>query len=247
MVQPSVTWSARLVAALSISFALAGCATTPPKAEAPSRSPEEMLRAVCSVGESVKGARGFVMVSAKSPDASGRFPATVDAKAEPATLRLEVTNLAGGTEALISIDRDRYEIRVPGRKRRTERGYGQWGGIPLRWANALFLGRVPCPAPTATDELRLGTDAQGRLVVDQPPALGRDAERFTYSFAERDGRLWPEHLSWERRGVFAREVEFRFHEPEPGTASPRRWEAKSREGEVKVRWSERRTDRDGNA
>jgi hypothetical protein len=62
-------------------------------------------------------------------------------------------------------------------------------------------------------------------------------EKFIYSFRSWGGKAWPEKLHWERNGGAG--VDFKFDDPEDKTASPRKWEAKSVQGEVKVRWRDR--------
>jgi hypothetical protein len=225
----------------SLTLSLTSCAHRAP-APAPDASPEAELRRICSAADAVQAARGFVTVSAKSKDASGRFPATVAAERAGGRLKMEVTNLTGGTEARISVEGERYEIEVPGKKKRVERGYGQWGGIPLRWANALFLGSLPCPPPGAAAEVSREVDGSLRATVRGGMMLGSDEESFLWTLGKVDGRSWPKGLTWERKGSFAKRVEFRFFEPEAGTGAPRRWEARGAEGEVKVRWNDRRVE-----
>jgi hypothetical protein len=215
---------------------LSSCATAP---SAKKVDPATLYEDACSIGANSRTVKGAVWLKAQSKEASGQFPAYVTAQA-PDRLRMEVTNLVGGTEAVISVQGQKYSIRVPKQKARNEQGHGSWGGIPLRWATELFLGRVPCPAPgkapAGASLTRAGDD---ELRVDVPAALGGDPETYVYKFRGWAGRLWPESLHWERQGGFAVAVDFKFDDPEDKTGSPRKWEAKSAQGEVKLRWKDR--------
>jgi hypothetical protein len=224
------------VIALGLAF-LAGCASVPKGAgEAPAEL-KTLLDAACSPGTSVASMRGSVWLKAKSSEASGQFPAGVEAT-DPGKLLLEITNLVGGTEARIRVDDRHYRIEVPGKPRQDREGWGAWGGIPLEWATELFIGRVPCPPASDRAEARLSMSGED-LVVETPHSLEREAEKFVFGFRKWGGQPWPERLRWERAGAMPLVVEFKFDDPDDATHSPRRWEAKSAQGEVKVRWKDR--------
>lgn len=216
-------------------LAFSRCAHSPISRE---RDPAELLQAACSPGAGVREVKGSVWMKAVSREASGQFPATVLATA-PDRLQMEVTNLLGGTEALISVQGKDYSVRVPNQKGRDRKGVHSWGGIPLRWATDLFLGRVPCPSGTDSGTRKLVVSESGELSVEVPASLEGDAQFFTYRFRSWAGQPWAEALSWERKGAFPVRVDFKFEDPEDKTGSPKKWEAKSSTGEVKVRWKDR--------
>lgn len=222
----------RFLIVLGLASALAGCSHAPSGQEA---DPRYLLSHACSPGVKVKSAHGAILLKAHSPDASGQFPAQVVATA-PDHLLIEVTNLLGGSEATIAVDGGRYRVTIPHGKS-SEEGSDSWGGIPLEWATDLFLGRIPCP-PSFSTESDLGV-VNGELIAKVPASLGRDAEVFRYRFRNWAGSPWPEALHWERKGGLPAQVDFVFEDPEDKTRSPRRWEARSQRGEVKVRWRER--------
>lgn len=215
---------------------IVGCAHTPVKKGIDSMT---LLSHACEPGRDVQGVEGSVWLKAKSREASGQFPAGVKAET-PNSLKLEVTNLVGGTEAIITVDGQEYSIDVPKEKARSEKGFASWGGIPLRWATELFLGRIPCPSPNETGKNSISVNAEGQLVVETEATLGKGAEVFTYTFRSWGGEPWPEALLWERRDNLPISVEFRFDAPDDATGSPLKWEAKSEKGEVKVRWRDRK-------
>lgn len=220
----------------------AGCASAPPVTDKTS-DPKQLYEQACSHGAQVKGARGSVWLKAKSKEASGQFPAMVNAQT-PNILRLEVTNPLGGTEAVITVSGSKYWLQVPGKKDRSMQGYGSWGGIPLHWATELFLGKIPCPPyKLGSDQLKLTMNDAGELIAVVKQSLDGAEERYTYRFGNWNDTAWPESMSWERKGAFGTKVDFVFGEPEDETGSPRKWEAKSPQGEVKVKWRDRDTTR----
>ncbi|MEK6706421.1 MAG: hypothetical protein AABZ06_11605 [Bdellovibrionota bacterium] len=198
--------------------------------------PKILLDAACgadSPGASLKAVKGSVWLKAKSNEASGQFPASVMVTS-PAIMRMEIQNLFGGVEAIISVEGNKYKIEVPndtGKAHLKETGKDHWGGIPLNLAVDLFLGKLPCPTMSSVRHADIEDD---QLVI-----TSNLEERFVYRFEKFMDGFWPDYLHWERYGERPLSVEFRFYDPENGTKSPKRWEAKSKLGEIKVRWRER--------
>ena len=210
--------------------------------EKQSRSAEDLDRLyhmTCEIGQSVRSVQGTVLLKAKSSEASGQYPADVMASA-PDQLRLDVTNVLGGTEASIRISHNHFEVlRSDERVEQSEGPHGSWGGIPLYWATDLFLGRIPCSEQNA--ELKLSQNSEGDLIATVPEKKGREwREKFVYRYQMEDGKFWPVAMNWERIGSSATSVDFRFEAPEKQTLSPMKWEAKSQQGAIKVRWRERK-------
>ena len=222
----------RIVSSLVAVVVLSGCAGQKVR-EQPSAS--ELRQRACGLGEATQEVKGSVWMNAKSADSSGQFPAEV--MVTPGSLRMEVTNLVGGREALITVDGARYSIEREGK---VQKGRKSWGGIPLRWANVLFLGRVPCPelSTRGVDSEKLQLTPEGELVIETI-----NQERFIYRFRSWAGAPWPEFVRWESgaRSDKALAVEFEFSEPEDKTGAAKIWSAKSAQGEVKVRWKDRET------
>ena len=228
-------WAAGL-ALIGFSY---GCAHAPlEKAE----DPQKLIVQACAPGSLVKSVKGSAWMKLQSKEVSGQFPANVISQG-PEDLRLEVTNLLGGTEAVITVQGRHYEVNVPSKKKGTkaqkEEGSGSWGGIPLQWATDLFLGRIPCPAATVLSGSKISVGDSGDLTVETPASLEHEVEKYVYHFRKWEGTPWPESLHWERQGAFANAVDFKFDDPEDKTRSPKKWEAKSSRGEVKVRWKDR--------
>lgn len=184
----------------------------------------------------------------ESKEAKGQFPATIEAR-KPDQVQIEVTNLLGGREALIEVKQGKFSVDVPQKEGGTRHGEGEgsWGGIPLRWASRLFLGQIPCPIEIEESKIRLERNPDGDLIAET------QFERFVYRFRSWAGKAWPESLHWERKEIQPKKksfgaaaeavgavVDFKFDAPEDQTGSPKRWEAKSSKGEVKLRWREMR-------
>ena len=59
---------------------------------------DALLKEACAPGAAVTEVTGSVWLKAESAEKSGQFPATVRAEA-PSILKMEVTDLLGGTQA----------------------------------------------------------------------------------------------------------------------------------------------------
>ena len=229
-----ISFSGLVVCAL----ALARCAHAPIHQ---GTGAETLFADACSPGQANRSVTGSIWMKATSKEAKGQFPASVNAHS-PDSVTLEVTNLIGSRQALIRVNHGSYTIDVPedqGRRQRQEKGEGSWGGIPLRWASELFLGRIPCPSSDSGSFLQMRANQEtGELIVETPVAPNGQQERFIYKFHQWAGKPWPESLHWERKGLASTFVDFKFDDPDDKTGSPKKWEAKSPLGEVKLRWTD---------
>jgi hypothetical protein len=184
-------------------------------------------------------------MKAKSPEQSGQFPALVQVD-WPERLRLEVTNLLGGTEALLELRGERMTIQTPARKGQSgapREVVGTWGGIPLRWAITLFSGRVPCPS--LTPEWTLSWGSESELVAMRTRGVGA-GERFAFQMKTWGGHPWVEAVDWRAgsgaalgKNTDALILRVELRDPDLKTGRPKRWEAKSAHGEVSIRWKDR--------
>ncbi len=214
---------------------LGGCASAKKVNE---RDPAELLAEICSVGTQNQIVHGSLWMKAESVEANGQFPADVRMDS-PTELRMEVTNLLGGTEAVIEVHGNQYSVKTPNQKQGEQKGNGSWGGIPLSWSTALVLGRFPCPTAEQRKLAKIEALDAEVLSVSIPAKLGQDAEKFRYKLRSWAGKLWPFQIEWEKVGPFGNTVSFDFEDPEDGTRVPRRWSARSKAGSVKVRWKSR--------
>ena len=217
---------------LGIACVLVNACSTGPRVK--ENNPDKLYQHACRNKKNVKGVEGSVWIQAKSKEASGQFPAQVEAKL-PNRLDLEVTNLLGGTEAFIKVRKQEIDVTIPGHENQKKRG--SWGGIPLRWAPHLFVGLVPCPSRDAAKRANKTVNAKHDLMIE----LKKNQESFLYEFKDFAGEPWPERVVWTKKlKTHEVEVEFEFSEPESKTRLAQRWEASSSLGEVSLRWKRRK-------
>ncbi len=221
---------------------LSGCGTGQKKTDSAEYviDPRRAVEQVCSVGQGVHEITGSVWIQADSVEASGKFPAEVLVR-DDRYLDLEILNPLGGTEAQIQVRGERYDVRIPGKKDRDRKGVGSWGGIPLDWSHELFLGRVPCLAKDRRDAASTRWIKVGEELEVVGTNKSGDSETYRYTVERTDEQFWPRRLVWEKKTAKGPvEVRFAFDQPtEDAMRSPRKWEAKSRKGEVVIRWRER--------
>src|SRR6185295_6528848 len=161
--------TARLATALALVY-LSSCAHGPSTKEL--SDPKLLMADACEPGQHSQTVTGSVWMNAQSKDAKGQFPANVVAKA-PDSLTLEVVNLVGGTHAPITVAGKKYTIEVPDKNGKNQKREGQnsWGGIPLKWASDLFLGRIPCPSQDLLACAKLSVQDQ-QLVIEVGDSSG---------------------------------------------------------------------------
>lgn len=224
----------RILTTAMVLASLSACAHAPAGKGA---DPRYLLDRACQPGQNIKSVRGSIWMKAQSKDASGQFPASIKVEA-PDSLRMEVTNLLGATVGMITIKGTSYVIDTPKEKKKQMKGSGTWAGIPLRWAPDLFLGRIPCPTTQAMQHAELTVSDEGELTVQIAKSAGD--EKFVYRFRDWAGSPWVESVHWEKKEA---NVDFKFDDPDQVDNSPQKFEARSPQGEVKIRWKDREVSR----
>lgn len=219
---------------LASSALLSACATSSRLSSTDRADPQSFLKRLCH--SDIKQTTGNVWIRAESQakegssGVSGQFPASVKATA-PDQVILEVTNLLGGTEARIRVEGGKFTLLRPdasGKLKPQRTLSGSWGGIPLRWAPALFLGSHPCP--DAPEKVRSVSFLSDELLE----ARVSDRETYRIGFTSWAGRPWVNRVEWNADTVFT------FSDPDPSLSGlPRQIEAQSPRGHVKVRWRDR--------
>jgi len=206
---------------------------------------EDLLLRACGPSKKIKAVQGSIWLKTQSPELTGQFSATISAQ-YPDQLRIEFSNILGGSEAIVIVKGDHYVVTSAGpRPQKKGEGYGSWGGIPLRWATELFLGKIPCPKDQKGFQSSM--NHEGDLVViskaDSTSSLS-GVQQFTYGFRMIHGKPWAKSLHWERLGESKAVVDFSFDDPEEQTLSPKKWEIRSDRGAVKVKWQQREVNSD---
>ncbi len=214
---------------------MSACSHVPFDAE--TVDPDILLENACNPGETVHSVKGSVWMRVSAEESSGQFPAGVSVSNDGKNLNIEILNLLGGTEASIEAKEGNFKIEIPSKDdpNKTKKYYGRksWGGIPVRWASTLFLGRIPCPEKSVKKGLKVTN--LGELVVD----VGDSEEQYVYKFKKFGRTYWPEFLTWKTKDTV---VEFSFDMPEDKTASPQKWTAVSGNRHIEVRWQKRRVN-----
>lgn len=210
-------------------FALAGCATFPPQAER-SLSAKEMIERLCSARNDIQSSTGSLWIQARTPEASGQFPASVKA-ARSGDVDLEIVDLIGGKVATLTVRGESFDLKHAQDPSRSFSGNGEWNAIPVRWLNQVFLGRVPCPTSA---EIRRAEFLQ----IDSEHVEARlpKNDRVIYRYAMSGAILWVKEIDWLIHG---QRVLFTFDDVEFGSGAPLKWTVKSSLGEIKARWKQR--------
>jgi hypothetical protein len=156
---------------------------------------------------------------------------------------LDINNPLGGTQAIVKVDRKKYEVQDLAEKDQPPLvGVEDWNGVPLEWAGDLFLGRIPCPLDSV--DLRLEFGKGNELIAIIKDLKNGWDQKFIYQFRQWNQHPWPFSLKWIQEGPKKSQVDFFFDSPEKGTDSPEKWEAQSSRGELKVKWRSREISRD---
>ena len=213
-------------------FLFTACSTTPFIKE---KNPDILYAAACRHGKLVERVHGSVWMHVNSKEASGQFPATVEVQKKNQNLKMEVTNLLGGTEAFIEVKNGRIQVDLPNKGVR--KGKGTWGGIPLRWTPSLFLGSVPCMKRSLARKSIKSVNSSHHLIVKSPA----NTQSFQYEFREVSGKPWPQAVNWKAKlkNGQSLEVRFEFEQPDLKMGLAKKWKIMSSFGEVSVRWKKR--------
>ncbi len=237
---------ARFLFLLSV-LGFTSCSTAPRVGEFTSR---EMMEAACPANfQSGRGSiKGSVWTKISSKEMTGQFPASV-AVDYPHRLALEVTNLIGAPQAWLKIEDGKTELRFSAEN---EKEYGKppraramLGGLPLELAPRLFAGGVPCPSDDKNRDIRVRSNDEGGLDVEELDLRSRVTTHYSYNFMRYAGKPWVKEIRWEklakggRRGAKSNLITFTRDEPMDPDGAPKKWGAVSGMGEVQVRWKDR--------
>lgn len=165
----------------------------------------------------------------KSQEASGQFPALISIKKD-SNLVIDVTNLIGGRVAHATVSKKEFEVQSSDGSFKDFKGADSWGGIPVIFARDLFLGVLPCPN---LQEAKVVSYEDGVLKVESTFGDG-----FTYYLGSYERQPITTKLEWAQKGR-GHIIEFTFKDPDSKTKAPGRFEAKSKIGEISVRWKDR--------
>ena len=224
------------------SFACSSARFSPSSAPFQGITPHQLYEEACKRSDRIHSTSGEVSLKIKSKDLSGQFNASVKAETSH-VLNLEVDHPLGGLAARVRVEGDSFEVQnLSENPPHIEKGRRAWSGVPVEFATSLFLGKVPCPNSLGRSS-QLSITPEGELRVKLS-----DQEEWIYRFRVWQGRPWPEALDWKpyflsRDGdQKVKIVEMSFDDPDSVDRSPRKWEIRSQEGFIKVRWKDRASD-----
>ena len=247
-----------LFVTFSVVLFVQGCAHTPDSAM--EADPVALLNEVCGNGRAgYSTSSGYIGIVVRSKKVSGTFSGAV--KVDPQKMDLEVTNPLGGTEAAIHAEDRVVTVLVPGKEKKIYPDAYSWNGVPIHFAPEMFLGRFPCPAVFGKSREAIGFADQGRekiqsrygikfrqaepgeLAIEAPDPSGKNQEVYRYQFDVQDGKYLAIAMAWEVQNSPKGLVRFELLEKDPETHESKGWKVVSNEGEVKLLWKSRRSER----
>lgn len=194
------------------------------------RSPHQLIEELCSARSDVKSSLGQLWIQARTPDASGQFPASVKAT-RAGDVDLEIVDLIGGKVATLNVRGESFRLKHAQDPSRSFSGSGEWNAIPVRWLNRVFLGQLPCPAESELQKAVIRS-----LDSDEIEVRMSKKDRVIYRYAFSGAILWAKEVDWLIHGE---RVFFTFDDVEFGSGAPLKWSVKSALGEIKARWKQR--------
>lgn len=229
---------------------------------------EKVFQSLCSAEAPFVNLEGSVWIQTRSKGVSGQFPADITWKtAEPVTV--SVTNPLGGREAIVELTDQEFQVKrvgKGGKLRTVQRGKGHWSGIPLRFASALFSGKVPCPmgkvsSVTWQENYLTAIDAEYRYqyaVIPKTTAASAsrsipsdffvqkmifsDLRELSKSSGSKGETRWgpsSQNPSPKKEGM-TEPLVLEFKEPDSDFyGQAKKWTAQSQFGEVQMRWRSR--------
>tara|TARA_Y100000590_G_scaffold281930_2_gene317122 strand:- start:1196 stop:1786 length:591 start_codon:yes stop_codon:yes gene_type:complete len=189
---------------------------------------EEIRASICEQKPKNIQIEGSLWMKVDSPDAKGQFPAEIRVIRKNDIL-LEVTNLLGGTEAVVRLKNSVLEITRGTRVKKLRSKDGVWAGIPVKWAALLMRGEVPCVVGLS--------EVPGR--TDQR-VFSNQNETYIYEFRKWNGKPWVEKVIWIPHQSPKDQMVIIREQPEDKTGDPKIISIESRRGNVKLRWKKRK-------
>lgn len=211
-----------------------GACSTAVKTESLNESElRDHLKQACAVGKEFHSVRGSLWAKIKSKNEELQFPATI--KIADKRLILEVTNLVGRQEAVIRIDGELFEVLSDSRPALNQKGKGLWNQIPVSWAFKAFLGQPPCVPELESAPINRERSTHGAI------ALNFGSEVWIYELESKGTSERITKLTRESKDK-VKKLEIEFERFDVSNGTPLAFRASSEEGELRVRWKERKME-----
>ena len=135
-------------------FALSSCSSTPQSslAKVSQNEADAFLKKYCSSFSSKQTLdqelTGEILVRSSTKEFKGQYPASIHFSKEK-DFSLEVTNLIGGTVAILKGDPNSVEVFSTSRPQYNRKGIKKYMGLPIPLFAKLLHGDFPCPESAA--------------------------------------------------------------------------------------------------
>ncbi len=133
---------------------LSACSTTPKSSQEniSQKEAESFLKKYCSTFNYQKTLNqelvGDILVRSSTKEFKGQYPASIYFSKDK-NFSLEITNLIGGTIAIIKGDATEMELLSPSRPQYNRKGIKQYMGLSIPLFAKLLHGDLPCPDSSA--------------------------------------------------------------------------------------------------
>jgi hypothetical protein len=168
--------------------------------------------------------KGEVLVRSSTREFKGQYPASVHFSKE-GTFVLEVTNLIGGTVAMLKVNESSIEIIYSSQPKFNRKGIKSYMGLPVKLLLQMLHGDLPCP------DLKEDVFGDTRILV-------KDG-RFHWEFerAETDAGMIPFKVKITEAG--REQVDFRIEKWNQMEGYAEKVKVSTPEGELKWTWRSR--------
>jgi len=136
---------------VALSFTFYSCSSTPKASHEvfPIKEAQDFLQTYCSsIGDPKKQSQemnGEILVRSSTREFKGQYPASIHFSKE-GFFSLEVTNVIGGTIAMLKGRTDSIEVISTSRPQYNQKSVKQYMGLPVKLLAQLLHGDLPCPS-----------------------------------------------------------------------------------------------------
>lgn len=144
----------KFISAFLFAATLSACSSTPKSSQEKIsfQEAQAFLKQYCSKIENQKSLEreltGDILVRSSTKEFRGQYPASIHFSKDK-EFTLEVTNLIGGTMAMLKGTPAEIQIISPGKPQYNRKGIHQYMGLPVPLFAKLIHGDLPCPDTTS--------------------------------------------------------------------------------------------------
>jgi hypothetical protein len=221
---------------LFVSFGFLGCtAPSPEKIHKDQYDPKTLLRLACSIGNKIQTLHGELRIKIESDNAN--FSAPIQLAMQNQILIIDILDPLGNPQANLKFSNNTLEIKNF-RDGSIKKGLSEWNGLPLRWAQVVFSGRIPCPNHFEKLEKEISYGPNNELIVKIPADLSTPEQTFIYTFSRRLTDLWPSEVQWMLQDI--PKLQATFHFDSTMERWDINWQKAGSKGLLKAKWLNRK-------